>query len=223
MILRPALIARVREGQPSVLVRSGSVEEPYRLERRYPIERLRDATADDPPEIRERGRTREAVGHLIVTEQTRTTLGRIDDTLAKRAGFKSRHLFIEAWTEQHGNSADDREVWLITIELDRAHRPRYLSRPIAGKQGDYTTNHRRAIDDVEVVDQHTVEEFAKEARKRGEIMRGEQAMRERARSLGRRVRSEALLAPRAGIDIDPELEAIEQQLEAIQRKRGQAA
>jgi hypothetical protein len=220
MILRPALIARIRAGQPAALLRPAvdDDEEPFRADRRYSIEAWRPATYEDPPAARELGQVREVLGHFIVLDQVRGQLADIDDRAAKQLGFNSRHLFLEAWRELHG--ADAGEVWRARIELDRAHRPRFLARPIPGKQGDYTANPGRAIDDVEVVEDAYLEDFAKraaDAHRITDIAKLELELAE-ARTLEERVGKTLALAKERGVDVRNDRRIIERRIASIEGK-----
>lgn len=113
-----------------------------------------------------------------------------------------------------------RDVWVLDLRV-ATDRPRYLApagRPRGSELG-YTRSQSQAIDDREAVDEVTLQRFSKDAEERGKIMRHERLLMERARSLGRRVREEALRTGRAGIDVSRELDEIEAQLREIERKR----
>jgi hypothetical protein len=141
-----------------------------------------------------------------------------------RARFEQRHA--------------DRLVWAITFELDResprllapatddedytSQSARALTEPTMGIDGD---GHRRPVPEPEPVDDATLERFAVDAaaRRAGEPGRREEALRQRARSLARRLRQEADIGARSGEDVIAELVQIEEQIRLLERGRDEAA
>jgi hypothetical protein len=196
--------------------------EPYTEGRRYPIQRRRSPTALDADIDRRRGYAIDTLAQVVVSKIERTQLGELDDRAARAEGFANLYLFKEWWREEHGSWAADADVWVVRFELEREGRPRYLARTDAG-HGDYTQDPRRAIDDAEVVDEWTQQSFARAAQAANDVLRAEQKAKERSRSLAKRVREEALTNARAGIDVSDELEAIAEQVAAMERKRERAA
>jgi hypothetical protein len=81
---------------------------------------------------------------------------------ALAAGFRTRDDFYDWWRAKHGTGPlmDTVPCWVATYENVADDVPYLLGRPVPGKQGDYVTNPRQAIDDLEAVD---AEEWAKRA------------------------------------------------------------
>lgn len=85
---------------------------------------------------------------------------------------KKRKASDEGLTDELVAARFDRKpihVDVITWKLCEAP-DLYLARPTRGA-GDYTRNHHRAIDDLPVIDQVTMERYAKKARELGEKQR----------------------------------------------------
>lgn len=117
------------------------------------------------------GRGKEAIARLRVLDVHDELAGDITFADARREGFRTTlefkaawvSLYDKAWLDGHNDDAieatavqrfDERHagtpVWVITFTLDRDH-VRLLARPTR-TSGDYTDNHRLAIDDLEVID-----------------------------------------------------------------------
>lgn len=120
---------------------------------------------------------------------------------------------------RHGDMA----VWAVTFVLDREQKPLMLAPFGRGDDHGYTSSPTQALHgEGEVVDQATVAAFAQENRERYELTTASERLRERARTLGRRIREETIATGRAGVDVTAELDAIEAQLRTIEFRRREA-
>jgi DNA-binding PadR family transcriptional regulator len=137
-------------------------------------------------------------------------------------------LATETLRNRHGYPTD---VWTITqagreaLKAPRttaAERPVYLRRP--GKNaGDYTTDPRVRIDDIEIIDDEAAQRFRVQSRVNALAERREQKAKAQRRTLCRRLREAQARAEREGVDITDELATIHRALEEIDRKRERAA
>lgn len=131
----------------------------------------------------------------------------------------------------------DQPVWVIAFEVER-DTPRLLS-PAGRPRGDdlgHTDRRHDALpgapilagfggptfrtpDEPEAIDTTLLRpEWAEQAKAR-HAAASTREVRDRARTLGVRVREEALAVGRAGLDASPELDVIEQQLASLEAKR----
>lgn len=190
------------------------------------------------------GKTAPGIGRIRITAVRLEHLGDITPQDAIAEGFKRTDEFFAHWQQLHGAVEREQWVWAISFDLVREMPARLLARDSshgytekrALALGPDNTEHREVFeeprtglrrvlieDEPEAVDEFTLERFATEARATGEVLRGEQKLKERSRSVARRVREEALRSGRAGVDVSPELAAIEEQLERMQHKRESGA
>jgi len=90
-----------------------------------------------------------------------------------------------------------------------------------GERPGYTTNPARAIDDLETVDDQTLEFFTADAHERwaGQPGRRVEQARRRLRTVGDRLKRLSI----AGLDVSPELEELERQLGYLERHEDAAA
>lgn len=161
--------------------------------------------------------------YVAVSAKWRTRLYHVTEDEAQACGWHDRAEMLDAW-DRH-----DQVVWAVRFELDRSHRPRLLAdRVIAGRQGNYVDNRRRALpDEPEAVDVFTQRRLIEEARER-DAERRESGWRERAElPFNAQLRGLVVEARSRHIDIRSELRAIErwnnpaaqrQQLAIIRRK-----
>lgn len=153
------------------------------------------------------------------------TLGDATDQDARAEGWRSRVELMDAWDWAPGMTP----VWVMTFEVDRTDRPRWLSRAVvAGRQGAYVDNPYRALpDEGEAVDDATLERLTAEARERDAMRaaRARQALRQAP--LAVQVRTYEREARARHIDIRDELRALrrwkqksaqERQLERIRAR-----
>lgn len=157
-------------------------------------------------------------GRVLLTDVRREHLRDVTVDGAQAEGFKTVEEFRAAWCERWGTWVPERQVWVLVI---RPHAESGFLTPATGRrrdQSDYTHT-GDPLDAGEVVDYAALERYATDAA----MARREEHLRRRARSLARRVREETLALGRAGVDVTQELDAIEAQLAAMERKRGMAA
>lgn len=100
--------------------------------------------------------------YIVVLAKWRTRLYHVTDDEARECGWHDRGEMLDAWDRK------DQVVWAVKFKLDETHRPRLLSdRVIAGRQGNYVDNRKRALpDEPEAVDQLTERWLVKQARER---------------------------------------------------------
>lgn len=116
-----------------------------------------------------------------ITDVAEGLLADADDGAAQREGCRSVDELLGIWAASHGPASPGERVWVLTLELDREQRPRFLSSGvIAGLRGDYTTSGHASVDyeevvlpggrrkrvPVEAVDEFTLDRFARDARDR---------------------------------------------------------
>lgn len=232
MIFKPEMVQRILAGSKTMTRRKlkpGETECRYREGRPYAVQA---------------GRGKKATTRIVVTEVRAERLGDISDADAQREGFRGRHQFNDYWRKLHGSLEPDEQVWVISFHLLRELPVRLLARDSSHGYTDKrstalgpdNTQHREVVEDKvrglrrvviedepEAVDEITLEQFAHEAASTGEVLRAEQKLKERGRSVGRRVREEAIQSGRAGVDVTEELAAIQELVERMERKRERAA
>lgn len=74
---------------------------------------------------------------------------------AAAAGFKNTEAFFRWFREKYGTGPIMRDpipCWVTTYRNVTVDIPQFMARPIPGKQGDYTGNAARSLDDLESVD-----------------------------------------------------------------------
>jgi hypothetical protein len=105
------------------------------------------------------------VCYVTVIEVVPSIIGEITAAEARLEGYKSRAAFLAEWQDE------TLPVWVLSLDVDHAAVPRYLSLGIvAGRQGDYTNNAARSLDPEagEAVDVEDLAAYAREARLRHE-------------------------------------------------------
>jgi hypothetical protein len=218
-------VHKLLQGKVTKLVMPGSSSAPYRASRRQQVNvrRRREAlTWTDAVGDHDRGYAldSEGKGHVVVIAQERVLLGSLTADVAQAAGFGSLRDLKQWWKGQGRTWDDNREAWVVTVEPDRAHRPEFMSRPIPGKQGDYTMSRHRAIDEAERVEDAYLADFAKQGRQNHaatevERLEGELAnARDKAREWERTLE----LAQEHGLDVRSDKRAIDRRIAAIQDK-----
>jgi len=131
-----------------------------------------------------------------------------------------RRVIGQRFAQRHADTL----VWPIRFRLDITDEPTFLLPAARGDQGDgvlgYTHNVARALDDVETVDLDSGWETAADARHAE--ARGDQDAKRLARSIGSQVRENLLAAHRAGVDIAPDVAALQRAVTDLDRRRDAA-
>jgi hypothetical protein len=233
VIFSPPLYGKVLRGEKTQtrrLAQSGDLAAKYRPGMRRAVQRGRGITSE---------------AHIILTDVRREPLGLITFEDARAEGFKTRADFAaywlglhdptwKRWTAERDEKDEEpltefdalerfdlryaqRQVWVLTFDLDRTERPRLLADRNA--KADYVEAPARALDhEPEAVDASTQDRFSKEGHqgfvareKQREIDRERLAVHDRLQ----RVQTEARAA---GVDIVQFELGILQRLRAAERK-----
>lgn len=206
MTFRPKLIAKIVAGHKTETRRPRTDDRcQYRVGKDYAVQP---------------GRGKHEVARIEITDVRQEALGDIDDKGARREGFKNRAEFMDYWLELYGELDEALPVWAITF---KAVGPKalYLTHPIPKRQGDYTTNAEKAIDDLETVDRPTLESYAKDARAKPHAATRKLWEHEREQLAGSIERLEQDVG--ANDLLASELRVLRRRLAAIDRKLQRAA
>ena len=185
----------------------------------------------------------ETLGKLLILAADTQTLGTVSFQEARAEGHRTTTAFRADWVQRHDlswlakhqDAEDDlllerfdtrwaaRMVWAITFQLDTDEPARFLADRNATT--DYVDSPARALDGEKdgAVTGADLEKMAKENHARMQIIRGEQGLRETARTLSKRLNDEIRRNGKAGVDLTMRLAAIQAELDGMAQDREQAA
>lgn len=182
------------------------------------------------------GRTRPAIGRMIVTRVERERLVEITHDDARAEGFRGvpefarywLHLYdapyrdaldlatdeevLDRWRRRYGRV----EVWAISFVLDRSATPRLLHRQ---SERGYATDPREALpDEPEAVDAWTQERLTREANERAAAARRAEVEDLDARAIADRIDRLERAANLSGVDVSADLRNLHRRLADLRRK-----
>lgn len=164
------------------------------------------------------GISRKVVNHeerVVVVEVGKVLAHEITRVDAMLAGYDDLPDLMQAlgYHRTGPNPAMKFEVWMTLFERDLTERPRFMHKDSSHSE---TESHVLALDaDAERPPKAWEDRFAGQAEETGKILRAEQEAKDKARTLGRRVRQEVLTATRKGRDISEAEALIEEGLRKL--------
>ena len=203
MIFKPVLaraVAAGRKTQTRRPVRPGEKTCRYREGRTYAVQP---------------GRGKPGLARIRILHTELQQLGDLTYQDAKAEGFRTRDDFYAYWTDLYNISEPDlaQPVWAIRFQVD-TDPPRLLHKD---SSRGYTSDPRLAIrDEPEAIGEADL-------RRLHSARHAAEQQHRQERSIAARLREAQARARRNGVDISPELAALERQLAAIRAKLGDAA
>lgn len=167
MILTPTHARLVQEGRKTRITRPLAAELAATVGDRTPVQ-VKTTLKDEWTGKRSERRVTRL--YVVVDYVVRTQLHLATEDDARQEGYASRDEWFDEWRELYGRRPEiihegvpvpvDVPVIVYGVRPDTSERQRFLSTPIAGRQGDYTESPVRAIDDLEAVSDEWLRRWA---------------------------------------------------------------